>query len=260
MSRLTIHQVPCLRDNYAYLLHCPETGATGALDPSEAEPVLKAAAGSGWRITHVLNTHHHWDHVGGNRDLLLAKPSLKVYGYSGDRTRIPGITHPVDDGEAFDFEGMGVRIIFIPAHTSGHIAYHLPAHEVAFTGDTLFAGGCGRLFEGDAGTMVASLRRLTALPGDTKIFCGHEYTEKNLRFALTLEPGNAALVDKYAKVKAQRGRGEPTVPTTVADELATNPFLRCDSVELRASVGKQFPEAIDPVAVFARVRQLKDAF
>jgi hydroxyacylglutathione hydrolase len=252
--------VPVLLDNYAYLV-ISDSGIAAVVDPSEAEPVQAAATREGVDLRAIWNTHHHWDHVGGNRDLLLAKPNLEVYGYSGDRARIPGITHPVDDGEEFDFEGLRVRIIFIPAHTSGHVAYHLPAHQIAFTGDTLFAGGCGRLFEGDAGMMVASLRRLTALPGDTKIFCGHEYTEKNLRFALTLEPSNGALVAKYAKVQAQRKRQEPTVPTTVAEELATNPFVRCDSAELRRSVRRQFPEAVDdPVAVFAHVRQLKDAF
>ena len=252
--------IPVLLDNYAYLV-ISDSGIAAVVDPSEAQPVQAAAAREGADLQEIWNTHHHWDHVGGNRDLLLAKPSLKVYGYAADCTRIPGITNPVDDGEEFDFEGIRLRIIFIPAHTSGHVTYHLPTHRVVFTGDTLFAGGCGRLFEGDAGTMVASLCRLTALPGDTKIFCGHEYTEKNLRFALTLEPGNAELVAKHAKVRAQSERREPTVPTTVAEELATNPFLRCDSAALRASIGKQFPEAVDdPVAVFARVRQLKDAF
>jgi hydroxyacylglutathione hydrolase len=252
--------IPVLLDNYAYLV-ISDSGAAAVVDPSEAQPVMAAAEREGVELQAIWNTHHHWDHVGGNRDLLLGKPSLEVYGYAGDRARIPGITNPVDDGEEFDFRGIRVRIIFIPAHTSGHIAFHLPAHQVVFTGDTLFAGGCGRLFEGDASAMVASLNRLTALPGDTKIFCGHEYTEKNLRFALTLEPGNAALTAKHAKVKVQGERREPTVPTTVAEELATNPFLRCDSLELRASIGKQFPEAVDdPVAMFARIRELKDGF
>jgi hydroxyacylglutathione hydrolase len=252
--------VPVLLDNYAYLV-ISDSGTAAVVDPSEAAPVQAAAAREGVNLRAIWNTHHHWDHVGGNRDLLLAQPDLEVYGYSGDRARIPGITRPVDDGEEFHFEGMPVRVIFIPAHTSGHVAYHLPVQQVVFTGDTLFAGGCGRLFEGDAGTMVASLGRLAALPADTKVFCGHEYTEKNLRFALTLEPGNVALATKYKESKARRERGEPTVPTTIAQELATNPFLRCDSPELRASVGNQFPEAVeDPVAVFARVRQLKDAF
>jgi hydroxyacylglutathione hydrolase len=167
----------------------------------------------------------------------------------------------VEDGEEFDFVGNRVRVIFIPAHTSGHVAYHLPSEHAVFTGDTLFAGGCGRLFEGDAAMMVASLGRLTGLSPDTKVFCGHEYTEKNLRFALTLEPGNAELARKYRRVKEQSDRGEPTVPTTVAEELATNPFLRTDSRELRDAVRRQSPGCPDdPVAVFARTRELKDSF
>jgi hydroxyacylglutathione hydrolase len=252
--------IPVLLDNYAYLV-IADSGVAAVVDPSEAQPVQAAVAREGVDLRAIWNTHHHWDHVGGNRDLLLAAPRLKVYGYAGDRARIPGVTNPVENGEEFDFEGIRVRVLFIPAHTSGHIAYHLPVEQIVFTGDTLFAGGCGRLFEGDPATMVASLRRLTALPGETKIFCGHEYTEKNLRFALTLEPGNAELAAKHARVKAQSERREPTVPTTVTEELATNPFLRCDSAELRASIGKRFPEAVhDPVAVFACVRELKDAF
>jgi hydroxyacylglutathione hydrolase len=152
-------------------------------------------------------------------------------------------------------------VVFIPAHTSGHIAYHLPSERTVFTGDTLFAGGCGRLFEGDAAMMVASLERLAALPAETKIFCGHEYTEKNLRFALTLEPSNTELAAKYRRAKDSSERGEPTVPTTVADELATNPFLRSNSRELRDAVRKRFPDCPDDaVAVFARTRELKDSF
>jgi hydroxyacylglutathione hydrolase len=252
--------VSVLLDNYAYLV-IADSGAAAVVDPSEAAPVLAAVDREGVDLAAIWNTHHHWDHVGGNRDLLLAKPSLEVFGYAGDRTRIPGITRPIADGESFDFAGNEVRVVFIPAHTSGHVAYHLPADRVVFTGDTLFAGGCGRLFEGDAATMVASLSRLTALPSDTRVFCGHEYTEKNLRFALTLEPGNRELSEKYARVKAQTDRGEPTVPTTIAEELATNPFLRSESSELRATVRRHFPaDPDDPVVVFARTRELKDSF
>ena len=257
---MRIVPVPVLLDNYAYLV-IADSGAAAVVDPSEAKPVLAAAEREQADLKAIWNTHHHWDHVGGNRDLLLAKPDLAVYGYAGDRARIPGITKPVDDGEQFDFAGTPVSVIFIPAHTSGHIAYHLPSERSVFTGDTLFAGGCGRLFEGDAGMMVASLSRLTSLPADTKIFCGHEYTEKNLRFALTLEPGNAELAAKHRKVKDLSDRGEPTVPTTVGDELATNPFLRSNSRELREAIRKRFPECPDdPITVFARTRELKDAF
>jgi len=257
---MRIVPVPVLLDNYAYLV-IADSGVAAVVDPSEAKPVLEAAGREGADLQAIWNTHHHWDHVGGNRDLLLAKPNLVVCGYAADRARIPGITNPVDDGVDFDFAGTPVRIIFIPAHTSGHIAYYLPTEHSVFTGDTLFAGGCGRLFEGDAGMMVTSLGRLTRLPADTKIYCGHEYTEKNLRFALTLEPDNAELVSKYRRIKELTDRGEPSVPTTVAEELATNPFLRSDEAQLRQSVRKRFPDCPDDtVAIFARTRELKDSF
>lgn len=257
---MRIVPVPVLLDNYAYLV-IADSGAAAVVDPSEAGPVLAAVKSERVELAAIWNTHHHWDHVGGNRDLLLAHPSLRVFGYAADQARIPGITDPIEDGQSFDFSGNDVRVIFIPAHTSGHVAYHLPADRAVFTGDTLFAGGCGRLFEGDAAMMVASLSRLTSLPGDTRVFCGHEYTEKNLRFALTLEPKNPELNSKYQRVKEQTDRGEPTVPSTITDELATNPFLRSTSPELRESVLGRFPGgADDPVAIFAKTRELKDAF
>lgn len=257
---MRIVPVPVLLDNYAYLV-ITDSGATAVVDPSEAAPVLKAAEREGAELRAIWNTHHHWDHVGGNRDLLLAKPALRVFGYGPDRARIPGITDPVEDGQHFDFGGTSVRVIFIPAHTSGHVAYYLPLEGAVFTGDTLFAGGCGRLFEGDAGLMVSSLARLTALPEETRVFCGHEYTEKNLRFALTLEPQNGDLVAKYRRVKEASDRGEPTVPTTVGEELSTNPFLRSDSPELRRSILRQFPQCPDdPIEIFAHTRKLKDSF
>ena len=252
--------VPVLQDNYAYLV-VSERGSAAVVDPSEAEPVLEAARREGVDLRAIWNTHHHWDHVGGNRDLLRSKPDLEVVGFAGDQARIPGLTRPVEDGGEFAFEELDVRVIFIPAHTSGHVAYHLPVAEIVFTGDTLFAAGCGRLFEGDAATMISSLRRLISLPPQTRVYCGHEYTEKNLRFALVVEPGNAAARAKHERVVGMRSRGEPTVPTTIAEELATNPFLRTDSVEIRGTVASRFPgEGADEVAVFARVRQLKDEF
>ena len=253
--------VPVLLDNYAYLVIDEGSREAAVVDPSEADPVLEAAKRENVKLRAIWNTHHHWDHVGGNRDLLVALPDLGVRGYAGDQSRIPGITDPVEDGGEFRFGSLRVRVIFIPAHTSGHVAYHLPDEKAVFTGDTLFAGGCGRLFEGDAAMMVRSLGRLTGLPPDTRVYCGHEYTVKNLEFALTLEPGNAALRGKYERVRRMREAGEPTVPSTIGEELETNPFLRPASEELQRSILGKFPGTpADPVAVFARTRELKDDF
>ncbi|MGH7821098.1 MAG: hydroxyacylglutathione hydrolase [Candidatus Binatia bacterium] len=253
--------VPVLMDNYAYLVIDEGSREAAVVDPSEAGPVLDAVKREGLRLRAIWNTHHHWDHVGGNRDLLVAMPVLEVFGYAGDRSRIPGITHPVEDGGEFPFGSTRVRVLFIPAHTSGHVAYHLPEEQMVFTGDTLFAGGCGRLFEGNPGMMVESLARLASLPSDTAVYCGHEYTEKNLAFALTLEPGNGALREKYERVKQARGRGEATVPSTIGEELSTNPFLRSRSRELRRSVLARFPGTPDdPIEIFARTRELKDSY
>lgn len=254
--------VPQLADNYAYLIVDPTTREAGVVDCAEAPAVLAEVRHRGVRLTTVLATHHHFDHVGGNEDLLAAVPGLRIYGSRGDALRIPGITDPIDDGAAVTVGKLRGRVVLIPAHTSGHVAYHFPDERAVFTGDTLFAGGCGRLFEGDAAQMMASLGRLAALPDDTRVYCGHEYTEKNLRFAAMLEPGNAALAKKLAAVAALRQGGRPTVPSTIADEKATNPFLRTASPELAASVRARVPDLPggDPVALFAAVRGLKDRF
>jgi hydroxyacylglutathione hydrolase len=254
--------VPQLADNYAYLVIDPATAEAAVVDCADAGPVLAVVSERGVHLTAVLATHHHFDHVGGNQDLLVALPGLRVHGSAEEAPRIPGITHPVRDGGSVEVGRLVGRGILIPAHTSGHIAYHFPAERAVFTGDTLFAGGCGRLFEGDAAQMMGSLGRLTALPDDTRVYCGHEYTEKNLRFAAILEPGNCRLTEKLAEVEALRRDGKPTVPSTIGDEKATNPFLRIDSPELAASVRKRVPglAAGDRVALFAAVRSLKDRF
>lgn len=250
--------VPQLSDNYAYLVIDERDGTAGVVDCAEAEPVLQAAAGAGARLTAILPTHHHYDHVGGNEDLLRAHPGLAVYGVD---ERIPGLTQRVQDGDRLRLGGLAIQVIFIPAHTTGHIAYHFPDERVVFTGDTLFAGGCGRLFEGDAAMMIASLSKLAVLPDETRVYFGHEYTEKNLRFALTLEPANAALREKHAWSERQVRDGGTTTPTTIGSEKATNPFLRWASAELRASLAARFPALpMDDVSVFAKVRELKDHY
>jgi hydroxyacylglutathione hydrolase len=254
--------VPQLADNYAYLVIDPVSGEAAVVDCADAGPVLAVVSDRGVNLTTVLATHHHFDHVGGNLDLLVAVPGLRIHGAAEEAERIPGITTPVPDGGSVEVGRLRGRGILIPAHTRGHIAYHFPDERAVFTGDTLFAGGCGRLFEGDAAQMMQSLGRLAALPDDTRVYCGHEYTEKNLRFAAMLEPGNRRLAEKLAAVEALRRDGKPTVPSTIGDEKPTNPFRRVDSPELVASVRARVPGLSegDRVAVFAAVRSLKDRF
>ncbi len=252
-----------LMDNYAYLVIDDESGQAGVVDVAEADSVLSVAASEGVRVVAVLSTHHHFDHVGGNLDLIarLGDDKLRVFGYSGDCDRIPGITDPLEDGEEFALAGLRGRALFIPAHTNGHIAYYFENAATVFTGDTLFAGGCGRLFEGDAAQMKASLERLASLPDETRIYCGHEYTRNNLAFAASLEPGNARLAEWRKRADELLEAGKPTVPTTIELEKATNPFLRSSSPELRRMVKAKRPgTADDDVAVFAATRALKDAF
>jgi hydroxyacylglutathione hydrolase len=254
--------VPQLSDNYAYLVIDPATREAGVVDCAEAAAVLAEVANRNVTLVAVLATHHHFDHVGGNQDLLARLPDLRVYGSADDAPHIPGITDRLRDGDSVAIGELEGRVILIPAHTSGHVAYYFPDAQTVFTGDTLFAGGCGRLFEGDAAQMRASLGRLASLPDATRVYCGHEYTKKNLEFAAMLEPGNEPLARKRKLVERKRSAGEPTVPSTIAEEKATNPFLRVDSPELVASVRRRTPNvrSEDPVSVFAAVRALKDRF
>ena len=226
---LEIVPVPVLRDNYVWLVHDPASGETVAVDPSVAEAVLEAAAARGWRISQVWNTHWHPDHTGGN-DAIRAATGCAITG-PAEAERVSKMDRIVAGGDRAKIGAIEAELIDIPAHTAGHVAFHLSAEQAAFVGDTLFAMGCGRLFEGDAAQMHGSLQRLAALPGETRIYCGHEYTLANARFALTVEPDNAALVRRVAAVAEMRERGEVTLPTTIALERATNPFMRARSVE-----------------------------
>ena len=247
-----IEIVPCLSDNYAYLIKHGEHCAI--LDPSEAAPVKAALEKLGWQPQFILNTHHHNDHVGGNL-ALKETYGAKVVGPGKDKARIPGIDIGVDEQSGWSFAGGPVRILEVPGHTRGAITFVMG--DNAFTGDTLFAMGCGRMFEGDAPMMWASLSKLMTLPDTTRIYCGHEYTESNGRFALTIEPGNTELVKRVAEVKAVRAEKRPTIPSTMALEKQTNPFLRPQSAEIRQRLGM---EKDSDTAVFGEVRQRKDNF
>lgn len=255
MAALVIRQIPVLKDNYVYLAHEPRTGATAVVDPAVAPPVLAALAQEKWRLTHILNTHHHNDHTGGNLALKEAT-GCTIVGPRADRARIPGIDVEVGDGDTYRLGEAEARVFDVPGHTRGHIAYWFKDSAALFCGDTLFLLGCGRLFEGTPEQMWRSLGKLKALPPETRIYCAHEYTQSNARFALTVEPQNAALVARAQRIDALRAAGQPTVPGTLAEELATNPFLRADLPALQNEAGAPG----DAVATFAAIRQRKDHF
>ncbi|WP_197276996.1 hydroxyacylglutathione hydrolase [Sphingomonas profundi] len=227
---LEILRVPVLSDNYVWLMHDPASGETVAIDPAVAEPVLAAAAAKGWRIGQIWNTHWHPDHTGGN-EAIRAATGCAITGPAAEAARIPTLDRLVAEGDVVRIGDHAARVIEVPAHTAGHIAYHLAQDAIVFVGDTLFAMGCGRLFEGTAAQMFGNMRRLAALPPETTVYCAHEYTESNGRYALAAEPDNAAIAGRMAQVRAARAAGEATVPTTIALELATNPFMRAASAE-----------------------------
>jgi hydroxyacylglutathione hydrolase len=258
---MAITIVPQLSDNFAYLVSDDASGECAVVDCAEADKVLAAVKQHQLRLTAVLTTHWHGDHSGGNADIVAKVPGLKVFGASAENGRIPALTNPVADSDKFKIGSLEARVIGIPAHTNGHVAYYFPQLKSVFTGDTLFVAGCGRVFEGKAATMVDSLGKLAALPNDTKVYCGHEYTEKNLRFALTLEPNNQRLKAKHEWSKKIISEGGFTVPSTIEDEKLTNPFLRTDSAELRSSVQRIDPKiGTDAISIFAKARELKDRF
>lgn len=251
--------IPCLKDNYAYLLRAPGSARGVIVDASEAAPILAVLQKLGVALGAILSTHHHPDHVLGNEELVSRYPGIDVVGSAYDHGRIPAQTRSVSDGDSVTVEGLTFQCLLVPGHTLGAVAYF--GHGAVFTGDTLFAGGCGRLFEGTPAMMNDSLNvKLAALPPDTRVYCGHEYTASNLRFAAHVEPGNAAVTAKAARVAALREKGEPTVPSTLAEERATNPFMRCDSAEIIAHVAERLAGNRAPDAVLGAVRAAKDAF
>lgn len=253
---LEIAQFPCLDDNYGYLIHDPETGQTAAVDTPCAASYKRELSKRGWTLTHILNTHHHYDHVGGNMDL--KTDGVQVYGPAADGD-IPGLDVALKGNDTISFGKADAEIIDVGGHTLGHIAYHFPEEKTTFVGDSLFPLGCGRMFEGTPQQFWSTLQRLRNLPDETAIYSAHEYTESNARFAMSVEPGNPDLVRRVEEIKAKRARGEPTVPSLMGDEKLTNPFLRGDiSPEIQQNVGAG--ESDDGATVFHKIRLGKDNF
>ncbi|MEM7000641.1 MAG: hydroxyacylglutathione hydrolase [Pseudomonadota bacterium] len=253
---IEVHQFPCLNDNYGFLVHDTDTGATTSIDSPEEAAINAALESKGWQLTHIWNTHHHFDHAGGNEGLQ-ARWGATIVGAANDAARIPGIEVRVADGDTVSLGNSTAQVFEVPGHTSGHIAYYFADDGAAFVGDTLFALGCGRLFEGSPQQMWTSLQKLMALPDDTVVYCAHEYTQANAAFALSVEPDNQALVERAAEIDELRSQGIPTVPTTIGLERATNPFVRPQSANLQATVGLSGAAAVD---VFAETRKRKDNF
>ncbi|MFU8882247.1 MAG: hydroxyacylglutathione hydrolase [Rhodobacterales bacterium] len=253
---LEIVTIPCLKDNYAFLAHDKASGQTAVIDVPEAAPILQALAQRGWTLSHVLLTHHHWDHVDGLAALLAAQPAT-VIGAAADAHRLPPLDRAVAEGDTIAIGQHSGTVIDVSGHTIGHIAFYFADSSVCFTADSLMAMGCGRLFEGTPAQMYDSLGKLSALPPETLICSGHEYTTANAKFALTIEPGNAALISRIEKIETARAQGRPTVPSVLSAERATNPFLRSDSPEIQANLGLSGAE---PVQVFTELRRRKDNF
>lgn len=256
ITPLEILTIPCLSDNYAFLAHDPASGDTALVDVPEAAPILAALAKTGWALSHVLLTHHHYDHIDGLAEVLAAHPA-QVVGASADARRLPPLDIAVTEGDVFQVGGQDVQVIDVSGHTLGHIAFHIPDSAAVFTADSLMALGCGRVFEGTAPQMWESLGKLAALPADTIVYSGHEYTQANGAFALTIEPDNADLQARVRDIAAARAENRPTVPSSLALELATNPFLRAGIAQVQKNLGMS---GAAPAAVFAEIRGRKDHF
>jgi len=253
---LEVHQFACLDDNYGYLLHDHDEQLTACIDTPDVSAIEAALRETGWQLTHIFNTHHHFDHAGGNLQLQ-KKTGAVIIGPHAEAARIPGIDIQLSDGDEYRFGKHRVIAYATPGHTLGHIVYYCAEAGIAFVGDTLFSLGCGRLFEGTPEQMWQSLQKLLALPDATIVYCAHEYTQSNARFALTVEPHNRALIERAAQVAQLRAANLPTVPTSIGLERRTNPFLRPDSTNLRATLGML---NADNAAVFAETRRRKDKF
>lgn len=256
MADPRIITIPCLSDNYAFLLHDPDTGATACIDVPDAAPIIAELAARGWTLTDILITHHHWDHIDGV-SALVAATGAKVTGCAADTHRLPPLDHTVSEGDTLTIGTLTAHVLDVSGHCDNHLAFHFPGANAVFTADSLMALGCGRLFEGTPAQMHASLAKLAALPPETLVCSGHEYTAANARFALTIEPGNPDLISRVQDITSARAAGLPTVPSTLALELATNPFLRADQSSIAATLNMS---GAAPVDVFTAVRAQKDAF
>lgn len=256
MPLLEVVQLPARSDNFAVLLHDPESGQTASIDAPDAAPIQAELESRGWTLTHILVTHKHVDHVEGIPALKSAS-GCTVIGPQKSADEVGLYDQTVKEGDQFEFSGHPVRVLETPGHTLDHVSFHFPDDGLAFCGDTLFAVGCGRVFEGTPPMMWESLLKLRALPDETIVYCGHEYTQANARFAITVDPGNQALSERCEEIDRLRAAGEPTLPTTIGRERETNPFLRADRADLAGAVGLS---GDDPVRVFAEIRGRKDNF
>ncbi len=253
---MQITPIQCLTDNYAYIINDSFSKIVAVVDPSEASPIISFLDKKKLKLNYILNTHHHFDHIGGNIELK-KKYNAKVVGFVGDKHRIPGIDITLKDKEIWKFGNSFIKVLHIPGHTLGHICFFFEKEEVAFTGDTLFSLGCGRIFEGDHRQMLTSLNKIKKLPKTTQIYCGHEYTYKNAEFCIKYDSDNVALKKKFEIIKKLRSKNLPTIPTSLEDELKSNIFLRCDENDLQIKLNMKNQEDFK---VFRKVRDLKDLF
>jgi len=253
---LDINIVPCLQDNYSFVVYNKESDTVAVIDPSEFKPINNFIEKRYRKIDYIFNTHHHFDHTGGNLDLQ-KKYKAKIIGSKKDEKRIPGINIKLSDGESFKLGNVDFKIFYIPGHTSGHICFYAKNEKIIFTGDTLFSLGCGRVFEGTHQEMLTSLNLIKKLPIDTLIYCGHEYTQKNLNFCIKYEINNSKLEEKKKWVALKLSKKKPTIPTTIEEELNTNIFLRCDVLAIKKSLGMENSSEIE---IFKKLRDLKDSF
>ena len=253
---MQVTPIKCLSDNYAYIINDNNFKNVGVVDPSEAKPVITFLKEKNLKLNYVLNTHHHFDHIGGNLELKKIY-NAKVVGFAGDKHRIPGIDITLKDNEKWNFGNLTVKIFHIPGHTLGHICFFFDKENIAFTGDTLFSLGCGRIFEGDHQQMLISLNKIKKLPRNTKIYCGHEYTYKNAEFCMKYDKDNIDLNKYFEKIKKLRSENLPTIPSTLEEELKSNIFLRCDQNDLKIKLNMENQEDFK---VFKKVRDLKDSF